>query len=450
MEQGMTAEIAVLNKTAVALATDSAITIAAGKREEKIFDSGDKLFELSARNPIGVMIYNNMQFCEIPLPVIIKDFRRYCREAERAGNAADEFLIFLNQIGEVASERIQLENIQKVIFPIVEAIDERIREKLSDLVAKLPAGEPVETLLRNTGEAIDEVLAVFEKRYSGRPRATFVGGKTPRVVKKYRDAINQVLDSSLAILSDERKRRVFVLLLDLLKSDYMSGGRTGIVVAGFGSREPFPALIAYEIDGMVFGKLKIRQIRECNIERTGERAAVIPFAQKEMVERFLHGLDEDIQNEIISFARRSVSAISDGAVGMLEFSNDEEKRNFSDRLSAAEAAFIAGLREAAFGAIRKKSQAAIEDIVEFMPKPEIAKMAEALVELTSIKRRVSRGMETVREPIDVAVISRAEGFVWVKRKYYFDPAINPRYLERLRKRINGETDVDDRPNEPAG
>ena len=71
-------------------------------------------------------------------------------------------------------------------------------------------------------------------------------------------------------------------------------------------------------------------------------------------------------------------------------------------------------------------------MVEFMPKPEMARMAEALVNLTSIKRRVSRGMETVGGPIDVAVISRSEGFVWVKRKHYFPAELNSRFFERKR------------------
>lgn len=66
-----------------------------------------------------------------------------------------------------------------------------------------------------------------------------------------------------------------------------------------------------------------------------------------------------------------------------------------------------------------------------MPKPEMANMAEALVNLTSIKRRVSKGMETVGGPIDVAVISRTEGFVWVKRKHYFPPELNLRYSKRV-------------------
>lgn len=67
-----------------------------------------------------------------------------------------------------------------------------------------------------------------------------------------------------------------------------------------------------------------------------------------------------------------------------------------------------------------------------MPKPELARMAEALVDLTSIKRRVSSGYETVGGPIDVAVISKAEGLVWVKRKHYFPAELNERFFERRR------------------
>ena len=76
-------------------------------------------------------------------------------------------------------------------------------------------------------------------------------------------------------------------------------------------------------------------------------------------------------------------------------------------------------------------------MVEFMPKPELAKMAEALIDLTSIKRKVSRGFETVGGPVDVAVLSKAEGFVWVKRKHYFPAELNARYFARLSMQ-NGE------------
>ena len=47
-----------------------------------------------------------------------------------------------------------------------------------------------------------------------------------------------------------------------------------------------------------------------------------------------------------------------------------------------------------------------------------------------MKRKVTVGPETVGGPVDVAVISRHEGFIWVKRKLYFDADLNRRYMAR--------------------
>jgi len=45
-----------------------------------------------------------------------------------------------------------------------------------------------------------------------------------------------------------------------------------------------------------------------------------------------------------------------------------------------------------------------------------------------LQRRVSREIETVGGAIDVAVISKGDGFVWVKRKHYFNPDRNLRFV----------------------
>ena len=75
---------------------------------------------------------------------------------------------------------------------------------------------------------------------------------------------------------------------------------------------------------------------------------------------------------------------------------------------------------------------AIMDTVAWLPKEDLAATAEALVGLTSLWERVTPGSETVGGPIDVAVISKGYGLVWIKRKHYFDPALNFRYFERNR------------------
>ncbi len=66
----MTAEVAVINKSAVALAVDSARTITSLYREnrhpEKIFNTANKLFALSKYAPVGIMVYNASNLGGVP------------------------------------------------------------------------------------------------------------------------------------------------------------------------------------------------------------------------------------------------------------------------------------------------------------------------------------------------------------------------------------------------
>ena len=70
-------------------------------------------------------------------------------------------------------------------------------------------------------------------------------------------------------------------------------------------------------------------------------------------------------------------------------------------------------------------------VVQVLPKDELAAMAESLINLTSFKRRVSMEEETVGGPIDVAVISKGDGFIWIKRKHYFERELNQQFFCQL-------------------
>ena len=70
----MTAEIAIMNKTAVALAADSAVTIEQEKGQ-KIFNTVNKLFALSKYHPVGVTIYGSANFMDVLWESIIKIYR---------------------------------------------------------------------------------------------------------------------------------------------------------------------------------------------------------------------------------------------------------------------------------------------------------------------------------------------------------------------------------------
>jgi hypothetical protein len=82
---------------------------------------------------------------------------------------------------------------------------------------------------------------------------------------------------------------------------------------------------------------------------------------------------------------------------------------------------------------REKHIIPIVRAVSVLPKEELASMAEALVNLTSTKRRVTLDAETVGGPIDVAVISKGDGFIWIKRKHYFDADKNPQFFNKFHR-----------------
>lgn len=60
-----------------------------------------------------------------------------------------------------------------------------------------------------------------------------------------------------------------------------------------------------------------------------------------------------------------------------------------------------------------------------MPIQDAIDLAEFLVDLTINFSRFTPGAPTVGGPIEVAAITKHEGFKWIRRKYWYSREINP-------------------------
>ena len=78
---------------------------------------------------------------------------------------------------------------------------------------------------------------------------------------------------------------------------------------------------------------------------------------------------------------------------------------------------------AALDAIRKATQVTV--VYDPMPIQDAIDLAEFLVDLTERFSRYTPGAATVGGPIEIAAITKHEGFKWVKRKHYFHDDLNP-------------------------
>src|SRR3954466_14487938 len=92
----MTAEIAIINKNAVALAADSAVTLR-DPNTSKIYNTANKLFMLSKFEPAGVMVFGTAEFMSIPWETVIKMYRSQLaiKSFAKLGMYNEDFFLFL-------------------------------------------------------------------------------------------------------------------------------------------------------------------------------------------------------------------------------------------------------------------------------------------------------------------------------------------------------------------
>jgi hypothetical protein len=133
----MTAEVAILNKSAIALAADSAVTIH-NYRGEKIFNTANKLFNLSKYHPIGIMVYNNADFMGIPWETIIKAYRVTVGKTEKYFNTireqSDDFINFVRTNREIIPKPDIDEFKEDQIFQIQNLIKNKITQNINILI----------------------------------------------------------------------------------------------------------------------------------------------------------------------------------------------------------------------------------------------------------------------------------------------------------------------------
>lgn len=227
-------------------------------------------------------------------------------------------------------------------------------------------------------------------------------------------------------------RNLTTIALEVLTRCWLGSYQSGIVIAGFGEKAYTPGLVEITIDGMIEGRLKY-SLREAQRIDDNTISSVIPFAQREMVHTFMEGIDPKLQDTIYSSTRSLFSGVTKIIMDRVKESDAKFGSLLEKEVNLAIKDLLQDLFKTWNNERRKLHWGPITHIVSSLPKDELAAMAESLVNLTKFRRRVTPEKETVGGPIDVAVITKGDGFVWVKRKHYFDPKLNPRTMGRYLK-----------------
>jgi hypothetical protein len=167
---------------------------------------------------------------------------------------------------------------------------------------------------------------------------------------------------------------------------------TGLVFCGFGEKEYLP--VTYSL---IVTDIRNSKLVYCKEDRKG--SCIIPFAQRAAVDLFMEEKSPRLMSKITECLHDGVSEKAQYIINKI---NEESQSYCQNKL----------------------------EVLESFPVHELAFVAETLVTFSSFQTKLSKELETVGGPIDVAVITKGDGFVWMKRKCYFQPALNPHFFEK--------------------
>ena len=427
----MTAEIGVMNRVGVALAADSAVTVGGDSR--KVFSSADKLFQMSYNAPVGAMIYGSATYLDIPWETLIKSARSELAaqtfpKLQDYGAFLVSFLsrgapIFPTENEDAALTRLCLNLMYDIRAEMEGAIDvEASKAKSIDETAVANILSLVVTQRLTTIQS-QAYLSGF-----GAADMADAAAKCEPIVKKIHGAVFGELPLSAVDITSLRN-----CAAEMAIRNYPGPSVSGLVVAGFGDGEYLPMIVRYEIEERVLGRPRICTVSEHGLS-SSTSARIVPFAQHESVAAFLEGVEPQIQNEM----QDSVSVLFKGALATML---DRVREDNAELATALDAQMSSGLDDmlkrlfAGWRLMRTNFWRPVVDMVAALPKDELAGVAESLVNLTKFRRRITPVHESVGGPIDVAMISKGDGFVWVKRKHYFPAELNPRAIARIQSGI---------------
>ncbi|MEN6396876.1 MAG: hypothetical protein ABFC78_10380, partial [Methanoregula sp.] len=154
----MTSEVIVMNRSAIAIAADSASTVTG----EKIFNA-DKIFMLSKYRPIGIMIYGNSHFMGIPWETVIKTYRRQLstQTFDDVVEYANNFFEYINQNKVIFSEENNDAVYKGTIIGVLSEVRGVILNRIGEIISiegKI-ADETVEDIINQEIKKIEEKIS---------------------------------------------------------------------------------------------------------------------------------------------------------------------------------------------------------------------------------------------------------------------------------------------------
>ena len=421
----MTSEVVIFNNQGIALAADSAVTIGS----KKTYNSAIKLFSLSTTEPIGAMVFGNANLLSVPWELIIKSYRAQLLDKSYSNlcQYAEDLIEYVSAC-KFLSENSQNDWLKSSLETYFSHVLENIMELVHDHFRQKGEITTFATRKIVTSVVSEHLDELDERPFSG----AFTRNDEPKIRKSI-ISIAKVAQKNIfenLPVTKLTQSKLYELAVRLVTREMFSrSDLTGLVIAGYGKSEIFPQVATYKIAGSYNDKLRyIRDEKRTYCNNDGI-SAILAFADYQMVDTFMSGTN----NALLTYIYEYVLETLDSMPELISKVYGTKPLHSNDKYRQLLIEIMDECFESIQGHIRHTQSSPVMSMVAALPKDELAAMAESLVSLTAFKRKVSHTIESVGGPVDVAVISKGDGLVWVKRKHYFPSELNHNYFKNYGK-----------------
>lgn len=435
----MTAVVGILNKRGIAIAADSAVTITRNKKE-KIENSANKMLRLSNVCPVSIMIVGTASFLCTPWDIIIRRYR------QKRGNlpfptvqaCIDDFISYMTT--------------EKIFFPEETQryyLNDRLKSFWDDVVCQVPDISLNKGVVANKKQILhafhtriksgikyfqESVPLPMFKDYTIDQFKIYLASMVDDLfTKKTADLDSPFIDED-DTFANEYPDDILSEIKELFIEGFFSyitygfdDGNTHLIFSGYGSEEEYPVMtrvmVSHGFDNRICYYINPEDVHTIS---DNNPVAICPYAQKDIMDALLTGIDpyfyrkvcygaEDMFNEItnqisIDYILKDESEEIDAILNKVKYSDlVRQLKQYGKKIREEE---------------RRQWLKALHDY----RLQDMAHLAENLIAMTSFERHMTFSQEGVGGPIDLAVITKNNGFTWLNRKsWYHHKDVGGRY-----------------------
>lgn len=396
----MTSQIAIMNYSGIAIASDTMTSISY-ESGTKTIPNTSKIWELGPKHSVAVLHSGNTAINGITHGMHVNEWARTLEAPlPTLKQYVDSYLAFSSHSQNIVpaeAEKDLVENcIDKLLLNIRSHVDKQLLDwNEAESRWYLQGHNEYEIALERVQDFIDMYEGISEfKKMSDRDAQKLLGD--------YHFDLSTKIDEYFTAypMNDEIKEKIIEnAFLALSRVDISIMNTSDIAFIGFGSSEPYAGSIRVECRGIYGGKMQCRE-QDYSSLSPSVSSRIATFAQDEAIWGFLRGYRHSLLRKLVG----NVQHWLDDNFTM----NEEESSRINSELSDL-------MFSQAFEIGREYYTNPMFDSIEGMSVNGVAELAESLVGIQSTSTYAETGTATVGGLIEVATIDRKNGFVWRKK-----------------------------------